>query len=121
MGERELTVCIVDADSAVRDSLEVLIDLSGMLVRSFSSIRCFLNARESISVQCLLCEAEMPDGSGIMLHSILREKGADFPFALLVSENKPRIFQRATEAGIRNIFQKPLMNHAGLLKFIRNS
>ena len=115
----ESVVCILEADPAVRDSLEILMDLSNIEVRGYSTIHSFLLSLASQNVRCLLCEAEMPDGSGIQLFTHLRSKGVDFPFALLMSEHKPRTYQHAIKVGIENIYQKPLINPAGLLSFIR--
>jgi len=115
------TVCILDADPAVRDSLEVLIDLSDLTVRSFASIHSFLGSLESINVGCLLCAAEMPDGNGIDLFVRLDRMHAHFPFALLISENRLMTQQRAIAAGILNIFRKPIVNPASLLQFIQGS
>ena len=119
MTSGDSVVCILEADPAVRDSLEILMDLSNIKVRGYSTIQSFLLSLDSQNVRCLLCEAEMPDGSGIQLFSHLQSKGVHYPFALLMSEHKPRTYQQAIKLGIENIYRKPLINPAGLLRFIR--
>jgi len=115
------TVCILDADPAIRDSLEVLIDLSDIAVRSFPTIRSFMGSLESLNVGCLMCAAEMPDGSGIDLFVRLNRMHVHFPFALLISENRLMTQQRAIAAGIDNIFRKPIANPAALLQFVQHA
>ncbi len=121
MVKAKSTVCILDADPAIRDSLEVLVDLDDMAVCSFSSIHSFMGSLDRVDVKCLLCAAEMPDGNGIELFIRLKRKQVQFPFALLISENRLMTQQRAIAAGILNVFRKPIMDPAPLLKFIYQS
>ncbi len=112
------TVCILDADPAIRDSLEVLVDLGDKSVRSFSSIHAFMGSLDTVDVKCLLCAAELPDGNGIELFMRLMCMRAHFPFALLISENMLMTHQRALAAGIVNVFRKPIADPKPLLNFI---
>jgi len=111
-------VCVLDADPAVRDSLETLIALNGMAVQGYASGREFLKACETLKPLCILCEAELPDMSGIELKVLLGLRNIHVPFALLVSGNRVRVFRLAADAGIKDIYRKPLVNTPELIKFV---
>ena len=111
------TVYLVDADPAVRDSLTTLMDLNGFTVRSFSTGAAFfrsLGADAPLDVRCVICEAELPDTTGIQLYRRLLEQKLEPPFALLVSRRSSTTLRSAQRAGIKQIFQKPLVHrHLG--------
>lgn len=114
-------VCVIDADPAVRDSLETLIKLAGFEVKSFATGYSFWNAIEDAGenavMQCVLCEAELPDVSGFDVHEYMVKKAIDAPFGLLVSGNRPSLFQRAKAAGIQHVYRKPL-TRMPLIEFV---
>jgi FixJ family two-component response regulator len=111
-------VFVVDGDPAVRDSLSTLLDLNGYEVKSCSTGAAFLNQlRTETKPTCVVCEAELPDTSGIEIYRKVQELDRDLPFALLVSRRNPSVIQSARESGIDQIFLKPLV-HRHLIEFI---
>jgi len=118
----EPTVCVVDGDPAVRDSLQYLCASNGYRTRGFSTRSAFLRTLDNGSggprPKCVICAAELPDGSGVDLYVELRRRGMTVPFALMVSINSGSAMQRATRAGIEYIWSKPLVDRAPLIAFI---
>lgn len=113
----ERMVLLVDADPAIRDSLTTLMDLNGFQVESFSTGSAFLRAVDNVSGHCIICEADLPDTTGIEIFQRLQGAEAQIPFALLVSQRNRNILRTARNAGIHQIFQKPLV-HRHLMSFI---
>jgi FixJ family two-component response regulator len=111
------TVCVVDGDPAVRDSLATLMRLSGHEVSTFATGREFLDAAGNDTVACVICEADLPDTTGLAVFGALTEKSPAAPFALLISQSDPAKVAEAYRAGIRNVFPKPLV-HRRLLSFV---
>ena len=123
-GQSASVVHVVDGDPAVRDSLTTLLDLNGFRVETYATGAAFL--RELIRSRCdtndankdwVVCEADLPDGSGIELFGKVREAKASTPFILLISRRNPGIIQIAKNAGIEQVYQKPLV-HRNLLTYI---
>lgn len=111
------SVCVIDGDPAVRDSLATLMHLSGLDVSTFSTGNAFLRAMDPDELQCVVCEAELPDTTGLAVYAALGEQNVAVPFALLVSHTNPATLAAANEAGIRNVFHKPLV-HRRLIAFV---
>ena len=116
-----LPVYLVDGDPAIRDSLTTLLDLNGYRTRAFATGEAFIRALgDDPQIQCVICEAELPDTSGIDVYQRLVTLGVSQPFALLVSHRAPLTRRSAKAAGIEQIFQKPLV-HQHLLGFVAES
>lgn len=112
------TVFVVDGDPAVRDSLTTLLSLNGFEVESYSTGAAFLKRLDGgARMECVVCEEDLPDASGIEIFVRVRRVDAGTPFALLVSRRNPSIMQHARSAGIDRVFQKPLV-HRHLIEFI---
>jgi two-component system, LuxR family, response regulator FixJ len=60
-------VCVIDDDSAMRESLEFLLSAAGFSVRLFDSAQSFLNELPGLEVGCLLTDIRMPGIDGIEL------------------------------------------------------
>lgn len=120
-GQSASVVHVVDGDPAVRDSLTTLLDLNGFRVVTYATGAAFLKeivATPSAADQnWVVCEADLPDGSGIELYSKVREAKAGTPFILLISRRNPGIIETAKNAGIEQVYQKPLV-HRNLLTYI---
>ena len=111
-------VCVVDGDPAVRDSLAYLCQSNGHVVQGFSTAGALLRQIDSLFAKCVICEAQLPDVSGIQLYLQLKKRGIDVPFALLVSRSLTVETVAANEAGIDFVLHKPLTHYAALTRFI---
>jgi DNA-binding NtrC family response regulator len=111
-------VFVVDGDPAVRDSLSTLLDLNGYAVETCSTGAAFLDRlKGGAKMHCVVCESELPDGSGIQLFQRIRASDSSVPFLLLLSRRNPSAIQSARSAGIESIFPKPLV-HRRLIETI---
>ena len=110
-------VCVIDGDPAVRDSLATLMRISGHDVSTYSTGSAFLHELKADELACVICEAELPDTTGLAVYKALNEKHIAVPFALLVSHTDPVTLAAASKAGIQHVFYKPLV-HRRLIAFV---
>ncbi|MGE0620993.1 MAG: response regulator [Pseudomonadales bacterium] len=125
-GEPTSVVHVVDGDPAVRDSLTTLLGLNGFEVASYATGGAFLerladaaDRSGAMTREWVVCEADLPDGSGIELYCRMRAARMPAPFVLLVSRRNPSIVRSAQNAGIQQVFQKPLV-YRNLISYIGN-
>jgi FixJ family two-component response regulator len=78
------TVCILDDDDAVRDSLRVLLESYALEVRDFGSGQDLLDAQDLEGVGCFVVDFHMPEMNGMELLEVLRARGITAP-AVIVS------------------------------------
>ena len=120
-GQSASVVHVVDGDPAVRDSLTTLLDLNGFRVLTYSTgaalLKKLVATPSDTDQDWVVCEADLPDGSGIELFSKVRAAKSGTPFILLISRRNPGIIETAKNAGIDQIYQKPLV-HRNLLTYI---
>jgi FixJ family two-component response regulator len=115
--ESKLHVCVVDGDAAVRDSLATLMALNGHEVSTYATGGDFLAALNGRAIDCVVCEAELPDSSGVELYQALKRKYPSARFALLVSRNDRATTASARSSGVDAVFHKPLV-HRNLNRFV---
>lgn len=116
----KLQVCIIDGDAAVRDSLSTLMSLNGVDVTGFASGTDFLNHCATAPIHCVVCEAELPDISGLELFIRCKALYPHSRFALLMSRSNRPALELARNAGVDAVFCKPLVNRR-LRDFVRNT
>lgn len=113
------SVCVVDGDPAVRDSLQYLSSSRGYPAVGFSTSAAFLRMLDTQgSAKCVICEAQLPDGSGLELFQELRRRGLQMPFALMVSRQSLAAMNHAFRLGVEYIWSKPLIDRAPLIAFL---
>lgn len=115
-----LQVCIIDGDAAVRDSLYTLMSLNGVDVTGFASGAEFLDHCETGPIDCVVCEAELPDITGLELFVWFKPLYPHSRFALLMSRSNRPVVELARSAGVDAVFCKPLVNRR-LRDFVRNT
>ena len=110
-------VCVIDGDPAVRDSLATLIGLNGREVSTYATGREFLDAQDSRAIDCVVCEAELPDTSGLELFRAFRATHPSARFALLLSRTNLAAAAVAKRSGVDAVLHKPLV-HRQLTTFV---
>ena len=100
-------VHLLDDDLAVRDSIELLLQIAGIDVRSYASAIDFLNNVDPTEIQCLVIDVHMPGIDGIDLLDRLRIAGIIAP-AIFISAigNTAALLAASARTGAR-ILLKP--------------
>lgn len=102
------TVCIVDDDDAVRDSMRILVESYGHPVRDYPSAMAYLNDQHRSEPGCLLLDLHMPGMDGLELIELLRRRHIQTPAIIITGRRDPLQMQRVKEAGILALLNKPV-------------
>lgn len=114
---RNLTVCVVDDEFHVRDSLELLLQVAGFDVIAFESARDFLKADIDDSNSCLLTDIRMPDMNGVQLQEELRRLERNIPVIVMTGHGDIPMAVEVMKLGAVDFLEKPF-EKAMLLKSI---
>ena len=102
------TVYIVDDDSAVRDSLALLLGLQGFSTRVFASGEEFLAAYAPDWAGCLVLDLRMPGMSGLALQSAMAERGIKLPIVVVTAHGDVAAARAMLTAGALDFLEKPI-------------
>ena len=100
-------VYIIDDDESVRHSLEFLLDVAGIRVRSFSSADAFLKSSPPLAGACVVTDVRMPGMSGVELAEELRSRAASIPVIVVTGHADVPLAIRAMKAGVADFIEKP--------------
>lgn len=100
-------VHVVDDDEAVRDSLALLLESSGMSARTYDSAAAFLKALPNLASGCVLTDVRMPDLDGLELQRRLMELGVQMPVIVMTGHGDVPIAVEALKAGAADFLEKP--------------
>jgi len=101
------TVCIVDDDADVRDSLAMLLQRSGYQTLSFDSARAFLQAGVKGSRHFVLADIRMPEMDGLALQLELKRTQHDVPVLIMTGHGDIPMAVQAMKAGAIDFLEKP--------------
>lgn len=113
-------VYLVDDEYAVRDSLTLLIQSTGQLVRSFESAQAFLDNYDPVQPGCLLLDVRMPTMSGLELQDELGKREITIPIIFISGNAEIPDSAKAFRAGAVDFLEKPFDN-AVLLERIKEA
>jgi two-component system, LuxR family, response regulator FixJ len=100
-------VHVVDDDEAVRESLALLLESSGMSARTYDSAAAFLKAVPNLASGCVLTDVRMPDLDGLALQRRLMELGVQMPVIVMTGHGDVPIAVEALKAGAADFLEKP--------------
>lgn len=100
-------VYLVDDEYAVRDSLALLIESTGQIVRSFASAEAFLNNYNPEQPGCLLLDVRMPAMSGLELQDELLRRKISIPIIFISGHAGIPDSAKAFRAGAVDFLEKP--------------
>ncbi|MEK6799500.1 MAG: response regulator [Planctomycetota bacterium] len=101
------SIFIVEDDTPLRRSLELLAEGLGVRVRGFPSAEDFLKTDSDGQVGCLLTDVNLPGASGVALIEHLRRKQAPIVSIVLTGSEDSDLAFRAGRAGAIAFFRKP--------------
>ena len=102
------TVFVVDDDEAVRDSLKVLLESSGLAVATFGSGQDFLDCLDSARSGCVILDVRMPGLSGLELQGMLAESKDTIPVIIITGHGDLPMAVQAMKAGAVDFIEKPV-------------
>ncbi|CAM2173412.1 Response regulatory domain-containing protein [Burkholderia latens] len=101
------TVCIIDDEMAMRQSLESLVRSMGVRVRLYASAEAFLEQGRSGPLHCIVCDIQMQRMSGIELLACLRAGRCDVPVIFVTAHPSARRLLEARRLGAMCVLEKP--------------
>jgi two-component system response regulator FixJ len=117
MKDLEPIIYIVDDDSAIRESLSLLLESENLRARSFASARDFLAldflALDSLAKAsgaecgCVVTDLRMPEMNGLELMAAMRSKGARLPVVMITAYADVGLAVQAMKAGAADFIEKP--------------
>jgi DNA-binding NtrC family response regulator len=105
--ENKPLVCVIDDDSAFRESLSFLLRSAGLKVQTFCSAQEFLARPPRETVGCLVLDVQMPGISGLDLQQELVSGDAQIPIIFITGYGNISMSVRAMKAGAFEFLTKP--------------
>jgi two-component system response regulator FixJ len=103
----EPTVCIIDDDEAIRESLRLLLYAEGLQSVVFESADAYLAEESPISCDCMLLDIRMPGTDGLELFRILNKKHLPFPVIFITGHGHIPLAVSAIKQGAFDFLTKP--------------
>ncbi|MBN9528198.1 MAG: response regulator transcription factor [Alphaproteobacteria bacterium] len=100
-------VYVVDDDRSVRDALEDLLASVGIEVRTFASVRDFLDQGMAAAPGCLVLDVRMPGQGGLDFHRQMAELGLRLPTIFITGHGDIAMGVNAVKAGAIDFLAKP--------------
>ena len=119
-GTSDAQVYVVDDDESARESLEFLLDVAGIRVRSFASADAFLEASPPLPGACIVTDVRMPGLGGLELTERVKERDATVPVVVITGHADVPLAIQAMKAGAADFIEKPFDDEA-ILSAIRKA
>lgn len=107
MNDIKQTVFVVDDDTAVGDSIRLLLKSVGLGAEVFLSANEFLGSYDPDRAGCLVLDVRMPGMSGLDLQERLLELGSKLPIIFVTAHGDVPMAVNAVKAGAVDFIQKP--------------
>jgi two-component system nitrogen regulation response regulator NtrX len=113
-------VLVVDDESAIRDSLRMILEYEGYRVDEAASGREALNRAAERTPDAVILDVKMPEMDGLEVLRQLGERGFDMPVLVISGHADVPTAVEATRRGAFDFFEKPLQRERVLLS-LRNA
>ena len=100
---------VIDDDSAVRDSVRLLLECGGIEARPYASAETFLREAALDDDSCLIIDVDMPGIDGLELLDQLRETGINTPAIVVTAAGITPSLASATKRFDAMLLQKPFL------------
>jgi FixJ family two-component response regulator len=107
MQPRSLTVYIVEDDASVRDSLALMLGLTGYNTVFFGDAEGFLAAWRQDWAGCVVADLKLPGASGVELQAEVRRRGSSLPFIIITAHGDVAAARAAFRADAVDFLEKP--------------
>ena len=114
------TVLVVDDESAIRESLRMILEYEGYRVEEASNGSGALARVADRSPDAVLLDIKMPEMDGMAALRAFRERGYDMPVLMITGHGDVSTAVEATRTGAFDFFEKPLQRDRVLLS-LRNA
>lgn len=104
------TACLVDDDSALRDSVSLWLGMRGIRCRAFESAEQFLAAVRDDWRGCVLVDLRLDGIDGLQLQAKLAERGIEMPVIFVTGHGDVGTTRDALKAGAYDFIEKPVDN-----------
>lgn len=101
-------VFVVDDDMSVRDSLRMLLEVSGYVVATFPGAEDFLDICTPDTEGCIILDVNMPDMDGPTLQAELIHRGLQLPIIFLSGQGTIPLTVRTLKSGAMDFLVKPV-------------
>ena len=102
-----LTVYIVDDDAAVRDSLALMLGLTGYRTAVFADAEAFLAAWREPWTGCIVTDLRLPGASGLDLQAEIRRRRSALPVIVITAHGDVPSARAAFRAQAVDFLEKP--------------
>jgi FixJ family two-component response regulator len=113
-------IAVVDDDSSLRESTQLLLRSAGYRAEVFASAREFLGSPRIDETACLMLDVRMPAMDGLELQRFLNEAQRRIPIIFITAHATENAEQRARKAGAVDFLRKPV-NEEKLLSAIQTA
>ncbi|HVY98517.1 MAG TPA: response regulator [Dongiaceae bacterium] len=101
---------VVDDDLAVRETLQDLLDTTGVGMRGFGTPKDFLEAERPDRPSCLILDVRLPGYSGLEFQRQLAAAGDEIPIIFITGHADVPMSVRAMKDGAVEFLSKPFRN-----------
>jgi two-component system, LuxR family, response regulator FixJ len=109
-------VYLVDDEFVMRDSLTLLIESTGLTVKSFESAYSFLSHYDPDKPACLILDVRMPTMTGLELQEELLKKAINIPIIFISGNAEIPDSAKAFRAGAIDFLEKPFDHNVLLMR-----
>src|SRR5580692_10144257 len=120
VNQTSILIAIIDDNESMQDSLQDLIESTGLVARCFGSAEEFLESDLRRRAACVIADIRMPKMSGLELQARLKEEECDIPIIFITAHGNARMRIQAMRQGAVEFLAKPF-DHKLLLKRVRTA
>ncbi len=106
------TILVVEDDSGVRRSLQMLLRGRGYEVKAYFEGRPLLDDPLILDAACLIADYRLGDMDGLAVLAMLRSRGWNGPAILITAYSSSELAYLAEKAGFVTLMEKPLQPSA---------
>jgi len=113
-------VHVVDDEPAIRESLAMLLDASGLGCRTYADAETFLAVLPLDTPGCVVSDVRMPGMSGLDLLRVLQDRRVELPLIVITGHADVSMAVQALKEGAADFIEKPF-DEKVFLKAVRGA